>query len=152
MNKELIKKYTNSGTLVAVICGIGVILNQCGVKVDNQWLNALINAICYVGISLGILNNPNITGMDSIAQLIEEISDRLKNPGTLVAVVCGIGVVLNQCGLKVDMEWLNNLINVICYVGLAMGILNNPITDGIDHPFKVEGLPDLSELNDKEVK
>lgn len=150
MNKEVIKKYTNSGTILAIVGGIGVILNQCGVKVDNQWLNALINAICYVGISLGILNNPEVNGIDSISDVLIEIGTRLKNPATLVAVVCGIGVVLNQCGIQVDQQWLNNLINTICYVGIYLGVLNNPSTSGIDNPFKVQGLPPIEDIDKEE--
>ena len=45
---------------------------------------------------------------------MEELLKRLSNKGILIGVVCTIGLLLNQFGIKVDMEWLNVTINLIC--------------------------------------
>lgn len=60
---------------------------------------------------------------------------RFKNPGTIIALVGAIGVVLQQFGLKVDMVWLDNTITAICSVLVILGVVNNPNTPGMDLPI-----------------
>lgn len=67
---------------------------------------------------------------------MRELLKRLTNTGTLVSVVCTIGLLLNQFGLKVDIEWVNATINLVCTLGIALGVLNNTTTKGLDNPFK----------------
>ena len=45
-----------------------------------------------------------------------------------------IGLLLNQFGLNVDLQWLNTTINIVCSILVVLGICNNPHTDGLDLP------------------
>lgn len=67
---------------------------------------------------------------------MKELLKRLSNKGTLISVVCTLGLLLNQFGVKVDMEWLNGTINLVCVLGIALGVLNNTETKGLDNPFR----------------
>lgn len=64
-----------------------------------------------------------------------EYFKRFKNPGTIVALVGAIGVVLQQFGVSVDQVWLNNTITAICAVLVILGIVNDPRTPGLDTPI-----------------
>lgn len=68
---------------------------------------------------------------------IKNLAKRLSNVGTLVSVVCTIGLLINQFqpGL-VDNEWLKATLDIICSLGLALGVLNDPTTPGLDNPTK----------------
>lgn len=63
---------------------------------------------------------------------------RFQNTGTIIALVAAIGLVLQQFGVKVDMEWLNNTVTAICAVLVILGIANNPTTGGIDMPTGIK--------------
>lgn len=65
---------------------------------------------------------------------MKEYLKRFQNTGTIIALVAAIGLVLQQFGVKVDMEWLNNTVTAICAVLVILGIANNPTTGGIDVP------------------
>lgn len=69
---------------------------------------------------------------------MKELLKRLKNTGTLISIVCTIGLLLNQFGFVVDIKWLNDTVNLVCVLGLALGVLNNTTTSGLDNPFKGE--------------
>ena len=64
-----------------------------------------------------------------------EYFKRFKNPGTIVALIAAIGVVLQQFGISVDQVWLNNTITAICSVLVILGIVNDPRTPGLDTPI-----------------
>lgn len=59
---------------------------------------------------------------------------RFQNVGTILAIVGAIGLILQQFGLKIDMEWLNNTATAICSLLVLLGVANNPESDGIDLP------------------
>lgn len=61
---------------------------------------------------------------------------KLKNPGTVIALAGMVGLLLNQFGLDVDLQWLDTTINLICSICVLLGAMNNPNTDGVDNPFK----------------
>lgn len=65
---------------------------------------------------------------------MKEYLKRFQNTGTIIALVAAIGLVLQQFGVKIDMEWLNNTVTAICAVLVILGIANNPTTGGIDMP------------------
>lgn len=67
---------------------------------------------------------------------MKEFIKRLTNTGTLISVVSLIGLILMQFGVKVDIDWLDTTIKLICALGIALGVLNNPTTPGIDNPTK----------------
>ena len=59
---------------------------------------------------------------------------RFQNVGTILAIVGAIGLILQQFGYKVDMEWLNNTTTAICSLLVLLGVANNPESAGIDLP------------------
>lgn len=69
---------------------------------------------------------------------MKEYLKRFQNTGTIIALVAAIGLVLQQFGVKVDMEWLNNTVTAICSVLIILGIANNPTTGGIDMPTGIK--------------
>ena len=69
---------------------------------------------------------------------MKEYLKRFQNTGTIIALVAAIGLVLQQFGVKVDMEWLNNTVTAICAVLVILGIANNPTTGGIDMPTGIK--------------
>ena len=62
--------------------------------------------------------------------------NRFKNPGTVIALVGMIGLLVKQFGIEVDLEWLDTTINLVCSILVVIGLMNNPNTKGIDHPLK----------------
>lgn len=62
--KEWLQRFRNTGTLIALVGAIGIVLQQFGIKVDMTWLNNTITAICTVLVILGIANDPNTNGLD----------------------------------------------------------------------------------------
>lgn len=65
---------------------------------------------------------------------MKEYLKRFQNTGTIIALVAAVGLVLQQFGVKIDMEWLNNTVTAICAVLIILGIANDPTTSGIDVP------------------
>ena len=57
---------------------------------------------------------------------------RFKNTDTIISLVGFIGLLLNQFGLNVDLQWLNTTINIVCSILVVLGICNNPRTSGLD--------------------
>ena len=60
---------------------------------------------------------------------------RFQNVGTILAIVGAIGLILQQFGYKVDMEWLNNTATAICSLLVLLGLANNTQNSGIDLPM-----------------
>lgn len=71
---------------------------------------------------------------------------RFQNVGTILAIVGAIGLILQQFGCKVDMEWLNNTATAICSLLVLLGIANNPQNSGIDLPMVKKTNKDEEEL------
>ena len=67
---------------------------------------------------------------------MKNLLEKLKNPGVLVGVVSLVGLLLVQFGVKVDLVWLDETIKIACALGIAIGVINNPDTPGVDNPFK----------------
>lgn len=72
---------------------------------------------------------------------MNEYFKRFKNVGTVISITSLVGLLLVQFGVKVDTEWLNTTIKIVCALGVVLGIMNNPDTKGLDLP-----------VGDKEVK
>lgn len=62
--------------------------------------------------------------------------DRFKNVGTVMALVGMVGLLANQFGLHIDIEWLDQTADLVCGILVLLGIMNNPNTKGLDNPFK----------------
>lgn len=65
-----------------------------------------------------------------------EILNRLKNTGTIVAIASAAIMIATNLGFDIDSEKVLYIINTICSVGVALGVLNNPTTSGLDNPIK----------------
>lgn len=59
-----LKRFKNVGTVLSLVGLVGILLNQCGVKVDTEWLNAITQTVCSILVILGVCNNPNTKGVD----------------------------------------------------------------------------------------
>lgn len=66
----------------------------------------------------------------------KEIFKRLTNPGTIVAISSALTMIIANLGVNVDSEKVMYIINSICSIGVALGVLNNPTTTGLDNPTK----------------
>lgn len=58
--------------------------------------------------------------------------ERFKNAGTLVSLASLIGLLLIQFGVNIDLNWLDKTMQIICSIGILLGVFNNPDTGGID--------------------
>lgn len=67
---------------------------------------------------------------------MKEYLKRFQNVGTIISIVSLVGLLLVQFGYKIDLEWLDVTIKLICSLGVALGLLNNPTTPGLDLPGK----------------
>lgn len=61
---------------------------------------------------------------------------RLKNTGTIVAIASASVMIATNLGFDIDSEKVLFIINSICSVGVALGVLNNPTVPGLDNPIK----------------
>lgn len=67
---------------------------------------------------------------------IQKYLERFKNVGTIISLVGLIGLLLNQCNINIDIEWLDNTVKIVCSILVVLGICNNPANSGIDLPIK----------------
>lgn len=65
-----------------------------------------------------------------------DILNRLKNTGTIVAIGSAEVMIATNLGFDIDSETVLYIINTICSVGVAVGVLNNPTVPGLDNPMK----------------
>lgn len=63
--------------------------------------------------------------------MIDTILKRLKNPGTLVAVASAIVLLVKELGINVDLGRMDIIIDLVCTIGISLGVLNNPDEPGI---------------------
>lgn len=61
--KDLLKRVSNVGTLVALVSAVLFILNNMGIVFDNEKVLNIVNGVCSIGVLLGILNNPKASGI-----------------------------------------------------------------------------------------
>ena len=59
---------------------------------------------------------------------------RFSNPGTVLALISVVGLLLIQFGVMVDLVWLENTAKLVCSLGIILGAMNNPTTPGLDLP------------------
>ena len=64
-------------------------------------------------------------------KILKEIGLRLKNTGTIIAIVSAIILIVQQLGFAVDNTKVMYIVNAICGIGVAIGVLNNPKTKGL---------------------
>lgn len=61
---EYLKRFQNVGTVVGLVGLVGSLLLQFGVKVDMPWLQQTAQIICAILVVLGVMNNPQTSGLD----------------------------------------------------------------------------------------
>ncbi|GKX65847.1 hypothetical protein [Inconstantimicrobium mannanitabidum] len=61
---EYLKRFQNVGTVVGLVGLVGSLLLQFGIKVDMPWLSETAQIICAILVVLGVMNNPQTTGLD----------------------------------------------------------------------------------------
>lgn len=69
---------------------------------------------------------------------IREYLKRFRNVGTVMSLVSLLGLLAMQFGFKVDMVWLDATMQLVCAIGLVLGVMNNPTNEGLDLP-KIKG-------------
>ena len=60
--KNILNKLTNTTTVLSIIASLVLILQTCGLEIDNEKVTIVVNSICSILVLLGIMNN---NGMDS---------------------------------------------------------------------------------------
>lgn len=65
--------------------------------------------------------------------------NRLKNPGTVVAIVSAVLLILTSLGIEIENEQVMTIVKAVCSIGIALGVMNNPETPGLDLPFNKKG-------------
>ncbi|MEG0180780.1 MAG: phage holin [Peptostreptococcaceae bacterium] len=65
-----------------------------------------------------------------------EILNRLKNTGTIVAITSAVIMIVANLGFDIDSQKVMYIVNALCGIGVALGVLNNPVTPGLDNPMK----------------
>lgn len=85
---------------------------------------------------------------------LKDVFNKLKNPGTIVALVGLVGIILHQFSIDVNMEKVTSITLAICSILVILGVLNNPNTPGLDLPFfnEEENSIELEEKNSKDKK
>lgn len=71
--KSIGARLNNTGSVLALMGIIINILIQFGVKLDVEWINDTVNAICSLFIFFGVLNSP----IESTKAYIPGIQDKL---------------------------------------------------------------------------
>lgn len=64
---KVIKKFKNVGTIISVASLLIIILSTEGIDINSNKIMTVIKAVCAIGVILGVLNNPNTKGIDSLA-------------------------------------------------------------------------------------
>lgn len=70
--KQWIKRFSNTGTLIALAGALGILAQQFGFEVDLIWVNETMTTICTILVILGIANNPTTKGIDTPFNLTED--------------------------------------------------------------------------------
>ncbi|GKX30502.1 hypothetical protein SH1V18_29820 [Vallitalea longa] len=55
--KQILKKLTNTKTVLGITSAVILILTNLGLEVNNQQIMTIIKALCTIGILLGIMND-----------------------------------------------------------------------------------------------
>jgi len=67
--------------------------------------------------------------MNNFKKALLSILHRLKNPGTVISIASGIVIILNELGYIVDSESISVIVNTVCSILIALGIMNDSTSD-----------------------
>lgn len=62
--KEYFNRFKNPATIIGIVGYTLTILSTLGFSVDSNAAMTVVNSICAICVLLGILNNPETTGID----------------------------------------------------------------------------------------
>ena len=62
--KNYFNRFRNPATLIGITGYILTILSTFGITIDNDSVMTVIQSICAICVMLGILNNPETSGID----------------------------------------------------------------------------------------
>lgn len=69
---------------------------------------------------------------------MSELMKRLKNTGTIISIVSAGVLILTVNGVGVDDNRVMTTVKALCTIGVLLGVLNNPETEGLDNPIKID--------------
>ena len=72
--------------------------------------------------------------MSNFKKALSSMFIRLKNPGTVIAVASGIVIILNELGYVVDSDSVSVIVNTVCSILIALGIMNDSTGEGMYIP------------------
>lgn len=70
---------------------------------------------------------------------------RYTNPGTIVGLIGGLGLLAGQFGIHLDENWMSKTIAILLFIFSTLASANNPDTKGIDIPTKLSDIPKVVE-------
>lgn len=62
--KKYLSRLRNPATIIGIFGYILTILTTLGIVIDNEMIMTIVQSICAICVLLGILNNPETTGID----------------------------------------------------------------------------------------
>lgn len=62
--KKYLSRLKNPATIIGISGYILTILTALGVVIDNEMIMTIVQSICAICVLLGILNNPETSGID----------------------------------------------------------------------------------------
>lgn len=71
--KSILNRLNNKGTILAIVGLVLNILIQLGFQIESDKITNIVNIVCTLLVSLGILNNP----VDNKEAYIPGVSDKL---------------------------------------------------------------------------
>lgn len=62
--RKYLSRLRNPATIIGILGYVLTILTALGVSIDNEMIMTIVQSICAICVLLGILNNPETTGID----------------------------------------------------------------------------------------
>lgn len=63
---KLLSRITNTGTIMAIVSACIIIAQQLGFNFNVDAVNKIVTALCTIGVTIGVLNNPTTSGIDNL--------------------------------------------------------------------------------------
>ncbi len=62
--RKYLSRLRNPATIIGILGYVLTILTALGVAIDNEMIMTIVQSLCAICVLLGILNNPETTGID----------------------------------------------------------------------------------------
>ncbi len=62
--REYFSRLKNPATIIGISGYVLTILTTLGIEIDNEAIMTIIQSVCAICVLLGILNNPDTSGVD----------------------------------------------------------------------------------------